>query len=91
MFFISGDDPVSQSLNGIQRLIRMPYGCGEQNMVTFVPNIVALNYLACTGQVNPELSYNAIRFMEAGYQRELTYKHTDGSYSAFGRGTGSLW
>ena len=90
-FFISGDDPVSQSLNGIQRLIRMPYGCGEQNMVTFVPNIVALKYLACTGQVNPELRNNAIRFMEAGYQRELTYKHIDGSYSAFGRGTGSLW
>ena len=69
----------------------MPYGCGEQNMVTFVPNIVALRYLECTGQGNPELGKNAIRFMEAGYQRELAYKHKDGSYSAFGRGTGSLW
>ena len=45
----------------------MPYGCGEQNMVTFVPNIVALRYLECTGQGNPELGKNAIRFMEAGY------------------------
>ena len=58
LFFISGDDPVSQSLNGIQRINRMPYGGGEQNMVTFVPNIVALKYLACTDQVNPELRDN---------------------------------
>ena len=60
-------------------------------MITFVPNIVAMGYLACTGQVNPGLEENAIRFMEAGYQRELTYKHRDGSYSAFGQGSGSLW
>ena len=60
-------------------------------MITFVPNIVALKYLACTHPVNPELRNNAIHFMEAGYQRELKYKHKDGSYSAFGRGTGSLW
>ena len=29
----------------------------------------------------------------AGYQRELTYRHTDGSYSAFGNNddSGSMW
>ena len=31
--------------------------------------------------------------MESGYQRELTYKHTDGSFSAFGNSdpSGSTW
>ena len=31
--------------------------------------------------------------MEIGYQRELTYQHTDGSYSAFGMSdpSGSTW
>lgn len=31
--------------------------------------------------------------MEIGYQRELTYKHDDGSYSAFGKSdkSGSTW
>ena len=30
---------------------------------------------------------------DAGYQRELTYRHKDGSYSAFGEsdGDGSIW
>lgn len=31
--------------------------------------------------------------MHAGYQRELTYRHNDGSYSAFGNSDpeGSIW
>ena len=34
--------PVLAHLDG---LVRMPYGCGEQNMLNFVPNIVVMNYL----------------------------------------------
>lgn len=32
-------------------------------------------------------------FLNVGYQRELTYRHSDGSYSAFGKmdAEGSLW
>ena len=80
-------------MTGLERLIRMPYGCGEQNMVAFVPNIVALKYLNCTNQVNDELREKALLHMETGYQKELTYKHHDGSYSAFGSRdrSGSLW
>ena len=86
-------DILSQSMTGLERLIRMPYGCGEQNMVAFVPNIVALKYLNCTNQVNDELREKALLHMETGYQKELTYKHHDGSYSAFGSNdrSGSLW
>ena len=31
--------------------------------------------------------------MDAGYQRQLNYRHSDGSYSAFGKSdpSGSLW
>lgn len=71
----------------------MPDGCGEQNMLNFVPNIVVLDYLRSTNQLTPAVETKAMRFMDAGYQRELSYKHEDGSFSAFGKRdkSGSTW
>lgn len=33
------------SINNLNTLLRMPFGCGEQNMLLFVPNIVVTEYL----------------------------------------------
>jgi len=33
------------TISGLSNLIQMPYGCGEQNMITFVPNIFVIQYL----------------------------------------------
>ncbi|RWS04549.1 CD109 antigen-like protein, partial [Leptotrombidium deliense] len=38
-------DILGPAVNNLDDLLRMPYGCGEQNMINFVPNIVALEYL----------------------------------------------
>ncbi|XP_012532021.1 alpha-2-macroglobulin-like protein 1 [Monomorium pharaonis] len=73
--------PVFENLD---KLVRLPMGCGEQNMILFVPNIHVIGYLDAIGVENPELRAKAIRNMEKGYQRELIYRHPDGSYSAFG-------
>ena len=35
--------------------VRMPYGCGEQNMVNFVPTIVVRNYLDVTNRLTSAL------------------------------------
>jgi CD109 antigen len=62
-------------------------------MLNFVPNIVVLDYLTSVNQLTPEIKSKAIGYMETGYQKELTYKHNDGSYSAFGKSdrSGSTW
>lgn len=62
-------------------------------MLNFVPNIVVLDYLTNLNKLNPQIEAKAKKFMETGYQRELTYKHNDGSYSAFGKydNHGSTW
>lgn len=80
-------------MKNLDGLIRMPYGCGEQNMLNFVPNIVVINYLKNSNQLNPAIESKAKKYMESGYQRELTYKHDDGSFSAFGKSdaSGSTW
>ena len=84
---------LAQTLDGLENLLQMPYGCGEQNMILFAPNIYVARYLEATGQSKPEISAKAEFLMTTGYQRELTYRRDDGSFSAFGQSdpSGSLW
>uniref|UniRef100_A0A8C2AY23 Uncharacterized protein n=1 Tax=Cyprinus carpio TaxID=7962 RepID=A0A8C2AY23_CYPCA len=86
-------DLMGRALRNIGDLLAMPYGCGEQNMLLFAPNIYILQYLESSGQLTPQIKDRAITFLESGYQRELTYRHDDGSYSAFGRNdhSGNTW
>ncbi|MDK2827028.1 MAG: antigen [Methanolobus sp.] len=84
---------VAQSISGVDDLLGMPYGCGEQNMMLFSTDVEVLRYLKATGQDNPEVRAKAEMYIITGYQRELTYRHSDGSFSAFGENdeSGSLW
>ncbi|XP_078507565.1 alpha-2-macroglobulin-like protein 1 isoform X2 [Lissotriton helveticus] len=86
-------DIMGSTLQNLGNLIQMPYGCGEQNMLTFAPIIYVLQYLEKTGQLTAEIKTKAVGYMTSGYQRELNYKHNDGSYSAFGEsdGDGNTW
>jgi len=81
-------DLLGPTIKNLDKLIRMPYGCGEQNMVNFVPNILVMKYLTKINQLTPAIETKAKKYMEVGYQKELTYKHADGSYSAFGENPG---
>ena len=40
------------SLSGIEDLVALPTGSGEQNMVKLAPNIAVLQYLMATNPVN---------------------------------------
>ncbi|XP_062953550.1 CD109 antigen isoform X2 [Cynocephalus volans] len=86
-------DILGPSINGLASLIRMPYGCGEQNMINFAPNIYVLDYLTKKKQLTDNLKEKALSFMRQGYQRELLYQREDGSFSAFGNDdpSGSTW
>ncbi|KAL2295136.1 LOW QUALITY PROTEIN: hypothetical protein Nmel_018289 [Mimus melanotis] len=86
-------DILGNALQNLDRLLAMPYGCGEQNMVHFAPNIYIQQYLEKTGQLLPDIRAKAQGFLQSGYQRELRYKHDDGSYSAFGKSDdkGNTW
>ncbi|HEY32386.1 MAG TPA: alpha-2-macroglobulin [Dehalococcoidia bacterium] len=84
---------LTQTLEGLEELIQMPFGCGEQNMMMMAPDIYITKYLQESGQVKPEIMAKAELLMITGYQRELTYRRSDGSFSAFGESDdiGSLW
>jgi CD109 antigen len=84
---------MGQTMSGLEDLLGMPFGCGEQNMIYLAPDIEVLRYLKATGQVAPKIRATAETFIMTGYQRQLTYRHDDGSFSAFGESdeSGSLW
>ncbi|XP_078413666.1 CD109 antigen [Cetorhinus maximus] len=86
-------DILGPSINGLEDLLQMPYGCGEQNMIRFAPNVYILQYFTAINQVNEEIKEKALSYMIQGYQRELTYQRSDGSFSAFGNSdySGSTW
>ncbi|XP_067306985.1 alpha-2-macroglobulin-like isoform X2 [Pseudorasbora parva] len=84
-------DILGRALRNLHGLLRMPYGCGEQNMAVLSPNIYILQYLENTEQLTSAIRERATGFLKSGYQRQMNYKHSDGSYSTFGYGSGNTW
>ena len=39
--------------------MRVPFGCGEQNMITLAPNVAAVKYLAATGKLASDVKKRA--------------------------------
>lgn len=86
-------DLMAPVIANLRNLIQLPSGCGEQNMINLMPNVVILRYLDRSNSGNPEMTSTALRYLEQGYQNELNYKRPDGSFSAFGTSdeNGSTW
>ncbi|XP_046569079.1 CD109 antigen-like [Haliotis rubra] len=77
-------DLIGASLDNLENLLALPTGCGEQNMMTFAPDVYIADYLYTTKQMTPALESRIMTYLELGYQRELTYQRHDGSFSPFG-------
>ncbi|XP_044739302.1 pregnancy zone protein-like isoform X4 [Chrysoperla carnea] len=86
-------DIMGAALSNLDSLVRLPMGCGEQNMLLMVPNLHVLNYLKSIKSDNEKLKDQALAYMKKGYEREQSYRHKDASFSAFGESDseGSLW
>ncbi|XP_005096670.2 alpha-2-macroglobulin [Aplysia californica] len=82
-------DVLGQALANLDKLVTQPFGCGEQNMITTVPNIFGVRYIKSTDQVGmDDLVNKMIENMKFGYQRQVSrYRHRDGSFSAWGEGS----
>jgi len=77
---------------GLEKLIRMPTGSGENVMIYLAPNVYVLEYLSKTKQLTRANEQKAYRFIQYGYARELNYRRSDKSFSAFGNSRpGSTW
>jgi len=82
-------DALGSILSNLDNLVQQPTGCGEQNMVKFAPIVSVTDYLKGTKQLKPEMDSLTKNYLQIGYQRQLTYRHDDGSFSAFGPSSSS--
>jgi uncharacterized protein YfaS (alpha-2-macroglobulin family) len=76
--------PLSQVVEGMDSLLRMPGGCFEQTSSSTYPNVLALDYMKRTKKVTPEVSAKAEGYIANGYQRLLTFEVPAGGFSWFG-------
>lgn len=74
----------SQIVDGLDSMLRMPSGCFEQTSSITYPNVLVLNYMKRTKQLNPEIQMKAEGFINAGYQRLVTFEVPGGGFSWFG-------
>jgi len=76
--------PLSQVVEGMDAILRMPYGCFEQTSSATYPNVLALDYMKRTKKLNREVQAKASAFIGTGYQRLLTFEVQGGGFSWFG-------
>lgn len=74
----------SQIVEGLDGLLRVPFGCFEQTTSVTYPNILILDYLRQTDQIKPETEMTAEEYISLGYQRLLSFEVQDGGFSWFG-------
>ncbi|HSR29203.1 MAG TPA: alpha-2-macroglobulin family protein, partial [Anaerolineae bacterium] len=75
---------LSQVVEGLDALLRMPFGCFEQTSSTTYPNVLVLDYLKSTSQTSPEVQMKAEQYINLGYQRLTTFEVPGGGFSLFG-------
>src|ERR1051325_1060821 len=76
--------PLSQVIEGMDAILRMPGGCFEQTSSRTYPNILALDYMKRTKKLTPEVRAKAEGYIANGYQRLVTFEVPGGGFSWFG-------
>jgi len=75
----------SQVVEGMDKLLRMPFGCFEQTSSVTYPNVLVLDYMKATDNISPGIQMKAEGFINTGYQRLVSYEVKGGGFSWFGK------
>jgi len=76
---------LSQVVEGLDSMLRMPFGCFEQTSSVTYPNILVLDYMKTSGKITPEVQMKAEGFINAGYQRLVSFEVPGGGFEWFGK------
>nr|XP_046229928.1 complement C3-like isoform X2 [Scatophagus argus] len=86
------DNSISE--DSLASLIRMPGGCVEQNLASITLPLIATLYLERTNNwesVGVQRKAEALRYIRRGYENQLAYRKSDGSYPPYRREGASTW
>uniref|UniRef100_A0A8C6NJW6 Complement component c3b, tandem duplicate 2 n=1 Tax=Nothobranchius furzeri TaxID=105023 RepID=A0A8C6NJW6_NOTFU len=89
-------DSIDNSISddSLAALIRMPGGCVEQNLATITLPLIATLYLDRTNNwetVGVDRRAEAIQYIRRGYENQLAYRRSDGSYPPYRSQGASTW
>jgi alpha-2-macroglobulin-like protein len=76
---------LSQVIEGLDSMLRMPGGCFEQTSSMTYPNVLVMDYMKSTGKITPEIQMKAEGFINAGYQRLVSFEVPGGGFEWFGK------
>jgi uncharacterized protein YfaS (alpha-2-macroglobulin family) len=74
----------SQAVEGLDSMLRMPFGCFEQTSSVTYPNVLVMDYMKSTKKITPEIQMKAEQYINVGYQRLLSFEVKGGGFSWFG-------
>ncbi|HEX7315047.1 MAG TPA: MG2 domain-containing protein [Pyrinomonadaceae bacterium] len=75
---------LSQMVEGLDSILRMPGGCFEQTSSSTYPNVLVLDYLKTSKKLTPEIQAKAEGYISLGYQKLVTFEVKGGGFSWFG-------
>ncbi|MDJ1467582.1 MG2 domain-containing protein [Xanthocytophaga flava] len=75
---------LNELLNGIESVLREPYGCFEQTSSSTYPNVLVLQYLRESGTSNPKLEKQALDYIDKGYKRLIGFETKEDGFEWFG-------
>ncbi|XP_040323794.1 complement C3 alpha chain-like, partial [Herpailurus yagouaroundi] len=78
----------------LKNLIVIPSGCGEQNMKSITPTVIAVHYLDQTEQwdkLGPTKRKEALQLIEKGYSQQLAFRQDNSAFAAFQNRKASTW
>jgi alpha-2-macroglobulin-like protein len=77
-------DILTDLFSGAKSILREPYGCFEQVSASTFPNVLALQFLQQSGQIDPETESLALNFINSGYKKLVAYEIKGGGFEWFG-------
>ncbi len=86
--FIAYPSVVTDLVQGIESILREPYGCFEQTSTSSYPNAMVMSYMQQQGQVDEAVMKRAKGLLETGYKRLTTFETKEKGYEWFGAAPG---
>ena len=81
----------SQLVEGTEGILRMPGGCFEQTSSSAYPNILVVDYIRRNKIAAAEVLAKSEAYLNAGYQRLLTFERPGGGFDWWGSGEPLVW
>nr|AVP12644.1 complement C3-like protein 1 [Littorina littorea] len=78
-------------VDGAEEMLRLPTGCGEQNLIYMGPNVYTMRYLKAVGRLTSTIEKKARAYIRQGLMRQMTFRKDDGSYGTWPHADSSTW